>query len=206
VNKQQAIALHKLVGEEVIDGATMVTFKKILDGLKNRGLYFPDELVANYLLALQTKRFVILTGISGTGKTKLAMSVAEEFPAWGERTVTRPHGEDAVTISVKPYMKKHRRFVVPARLVEFTDWELSEGAKSMGRLTVAFGGNTIEQSFYRSPKRNVTILLLSGELREWFIEEFEVGDEFSLELLSGRPDGRGSQDLETGVAAGTRTS
>lgn len=47
--------------------------------LESEGLHFPPTLVANYVLALQTKRFVILTGISGTGKTQLAKHVGEFF-------------------------------------------------------------------------------------------------------------------------------
>src|SRR6185369_17858923 len=51
----------------------IVRFEALLRSLRERGLHFPEELVSNYLLALQTKRFVILTGISGTGKTQLAL-------------------------------------------------------------------------------------------------------------------------------------
>ena len=36
---------------------------------------------ANFLLALQTKRFAILTGISGTGKTRIAQALASRY-AW----------------------------------------------------------------------------------------------------------------------------
>jgi len=43
------------------------------------GLRFSDETIANYILALQCKRFVILSGISGTGKTQLALAVARHF-------------------------------------------------------------------------------------------------------------------------------
>ena len=45
-----------------------------------------DERLANYLLALQTKRFVLLCGISGTGKTRLACEVARQFNRAGGRT------------------------------------------------------------------------------------------------------------------------
>jgi len=47
--------------------------------LASSGLHFPDTLVTAYLLALKTKPFVILTGITGTGKTKLAQEVAEYY-------------------------------------------------------------------------------------------------------------------------------
>jgi hypothetical protein len=41
------------------------------------GLYYPIELLATYYLSLQTKPLVILTGLSGTGKTKLAQGFAD---------------------------------------------------------------------------------------------------------------------------------
>lgn len=42
-----------------------------------RDLYFPDEVVTSLILSLATKRFVILSGISGTGKTKIATGLAD---------------------------------------------------------------------------------------------------------------------------------
>ncbi len=44
-----------------------------------RGFHFPRELVTRYLLALRTKPFALFTGISGTGKTKLALLTGEYF-------------------------------------------------------------------------------------------------------------------------------
>ena len=55
------------------------TLTTLIQSLRNRGLHFPRETVANYLLALQTKRLAILTGVSGTGKTSLAIEVARHF-------------------------------------------------------------------------------------------------------------------------------
>lgn len=40
-------------------------------------LHFSAATISNYLLALQTKRFVILSGMSGTGKTRLAIDTAK---------------------------------------------------------------------------------------------------------------------------------
>lgn len=54
-------------------------FERLTSRLREAGLYVPVELVGNYLLALQTKGFVILTGISGTGKTQLATHVADSL-------------------------------------------------------------------------------------------------------------------------------
>ena len=43
----------------------------------SKGYYFDKELIENYLLSLKVKPFVILTGNSGTGKTKLSQLFAK---------------------------------------------------------------------------------------------------------------------------------
>ena len=45
--------------------------------IQGRGYRFPEWLITDYLLSLATKPLVLLCGISGTGKTKLAQLVAE---------------------------------------------------------------------------------------------------------------------------------
>lgn len=47
------------------------------DYLKDKGYYFNKETIENYLLSLKVKPFVILTGNSGTGKTKLSQLFAQ---------------------------------------------------------------------------------------------------------------------------------
>jgi 5-methylcytosine-specific restriction enzyme B len=44
---------------------------------REQGLHFPDDLVTSLVLSLATKRFVILSGISGTGKTQIALGLAK---------------------------------------------------------------------------------------------------------------------------------
>lgn len=44
---------------------------------QQRGLHFSDEVISRYVLSLHSKPFVILTGISGTGKTKIAQLFAD---------------------------------------------------------------------------------------------------------------------------------
>jgi energy-coupling factor transporter ATP-binding protein EcfA2 len=48
----------------------------IYEQIASQGFSFPDWLVTDYVLALATKPLVILSGISGTGKTKLAQIIA----------------------------------------------------------------------------------------------------------------------------------
>lgn len=59
------VATHKMRIEEI---------KK---QIRSRGFSYPAECVENLYLALKTKPFVILAGISGTGKTKLVKLFAE---------------------------------------------------------------------------------------------------------------------------------
>lgn len=60
--------------------------KELLENIKQyiwgRGYYFDDETIYNYHISLKTRPFVILAGLSGTGKTKLSQLYAE---ALGQR-------------------------------------------------------------------------------------------------------------------------
>lgn len=49
----------------------------IYDYFEDEGYRFSAEILTRYALSLQTKPFVILTGISGTGKTKIAQVFAD---------------------------------------------------------------------------------------------------------------------------------
>lgn len=58
--------------------------KSIKAYIRQKGFQFPDHLIENYYLSLKSKPFVILAGISGTGKTKLVQLFAEAVGATRE--------------------------------------------------------------------------------------------------------------------------
>ena len=49
----------------------------LFDFFEKQGYFFSPEILTRYFLSLKTKPFVILTGISGTGKTKIAQVFAD---------------------------------------------------------------------------------------------------------------------------------
>lgn len=53
----------------------------VVEYCRSRGFPFEPDLIARYIAALLTKPFVILAGVSGTGKSKLAELVAEFYSA-----------------------------------------------------------------------------------------------------------------------------
>ena len=58
----------------VVDDSEMMSFYNYLI---SKGYYFNKEIIENYLLSLKVKPFIILTGNSGTGKTKLSQLFAK---------------------------------------------------------------------------------------------------------------------------------
>ncbi|WNS41522.1 MrcB family domain-containing protein [Paenibacillus sp. MMS20-IR301] len=68
---------------------------QIQSHIRRQGFFFPEHLIENFYLSLKAKPFVILAGISGTGKTRLVKLFAEALGA------TRDNGQYTL-IPVRP--------------------------------------------------------------------------------------------------------
>ena len=170
-------------------------FRKLTQSLRGDGLLFSRELVANYILALQTKRFAILTGISGTGKTRIAGAVAQHFEPVLQRRVARIP-DDAVGVEVKPYSMKHRKLVLPVAIRTHLGIETSVGPKSGPEIRVWYpNGDAKLRTYLAAGKR--PILLFKGDFRIWFQSTLKLGDQFWLRVRPGETDDPG--ELEIGV-------
>ncbi len=162
--------------------SSAIDFDDILAALEDARLHFPTELVANVLLALQTKRFVILTGVSGTGKTRLALEIARRYSR--ETQVERALPVGAVDIVVRPYMLTYRRVVVPADLAETFLAEGNHGDGLSGRLDVQLpDGSRHSQAYYTRRDTKLLQVLFSGPVRDWFDSTLHEGDAVRLERL-----------------------
>ena len=168
-------------------------FQDLVKSLETRGLLFPTETVANYVLALQSKRFAILTGISGTGKTQIAMAVARSFPATirdqpAAELVRSTTPDDAVRMTARPFHFKWLQIVLPVRFVAEVESLLAPEPGSASRvIEVAYPSGVTKLRFYREPNRNVTWLLFAGahDFRDWYVGNLRPGDEYLISFREG---------------------
>jgi 5-methylcytosine-specific restriction protein B len=158
-------------------------FEALLDALDAAELVYPSELVANLLLALQVKRFVILTGISGTGKTRIAQVLADRFSVRRRIEAPADPGDQAALVTVMPYMQKYHRMILPQALAaQVPGLPTTRGS---GTLKAKWPGGTIDLSVYVLEAVQV---MFRGPLRAWFDATFKEGETF-LARLDGPADG-----------------
>lgn len=172
---------------------TASPFTSLLRALQSKEsrLWFSDELVAHYVLALQAKRFVILTGVSGTGKTQLALALARHFQPRTKRIKHIAAPADAVVKRVSPYMAKGRSMILPVAIG--TDLRLG-GMEGTGSTTieVEFPLGTAELACYREVRSlasSVYHLSLKADVAEW-VKSLPMGSEIFLEVLDASNEGR----------------
>ena len=168
----------------------------LIRSLRDRGLLFPGELVANYILALQTKRFAILTGISGTGKTKIAMAVAELFRPARKTTVTTDP-DDAVGIDAMPYMFKYPRIMIPVGVAASLNVLGPDAPRADRQMRVRYPAGQTTLTYNRT-QQGATALLFRGEFKEWFRSHVKEGDRVWLRVHEG--ENSDPDKLEIGLA------
>lgn len=64
--------------EPIVNDDKMFETQKFIDSCKDSGLIYSDKLITRFISSLVTKPFVLLSGLSGSGKSKLA----EAFAKW----------------------------------------------------------------------------------------------------------------------------
>ena len=72
-----------------------VDIQAVLDYIEARGFHFAPWQVASYITAIRTKPFVILAGVSGTGKSALPRLVADATGAVATTVPVRPDWNDS---------------------------------------------------------------------------------------------------------------
>ena len=158
-------------------------FARLTQSLEDQGLLFSREVVANYVLALQTKRFAILTGISGTGKTRIAIAVAQQFPPVRHRKVaTSP--DDVFDIEVMPSQIKYSRMMLPALIRANLSLQPASADLASRQLRIRYPEGQTTLAYNRS-EGGGTALLFRGKFRDWFRANLTEGDRIWLRLHVG---------------------
>lgn len=91
------------------------SMEQLVDAIASKGFIFHPWQVATYVTALRTKPFVILAGISGTGKSKLPDLVSKLTSGTCERVSVRPDWTDSS--EVLGYVDLNDRFR-PGRVLQ----------------------------------------------------------------------------------------
>jgi len=84
--------------EKILDMLKVGAQLDFVSYLKNQGYYFSQELIRRFVISLRAKPFVILTGNSGTGKTKIAQLFSEYLsPEKFETETIIPDNDETTT-------------------------------------------------------------------------------------------------------------
>ena len=177
-------------------------------GYRAQGLYFPDEVVTSLVLSLATKRFLILSGISGTGKTKIALGLARHLESQVEQppVETQPPAGDQTNVFIPltaPKLQRGRttldaatRAVIEARL------GLPERGASQ-RFTAALPGGSVghvrlNNLGFSDESRTLYLLFFLKDVNAWLGAAAAPGDFLHVDVA-----GHAGADLRLDVVKGT---
>ena len=191
-------------------GGPAVAGPAIYEQIASQGFCFPDWLVTDYVLALATKPLVILSGISGTGKTKLAHIVARAVaPDEAGQTLLAgtpiaDAGSFVHTIGLSTL--KYRGLTLPvASLTLFEDLPLKGDRLDLtmrlanGNEYAGWIGNV---DFTEPSGRTVLRLFWERDLGTWLVENAREGDYL---LITPQTD-RGTLSVLVELRKATRVS
>jgi 5-methylcytosine-specific restriction endonuclease McrBC GTP-binding regulatory subunit McrB len=124
------------------DGTFIVDQKDthLYDFFEGKGFFFSKEILSRYFLSLRAKPFVILTGISGTGKTKIAQIFADYMCQDDER-------EDA----------ERRKAFIPVR----PDWMDDKGLLGFY--------NILDQKYHSTPLLDLLLNAMENPEKPHFV-------------------------------------
>lgn len=140
-------------------------------------LRFPSTPSAAFFTALQTKGFVILSGISGTGKTKLAQQFAGSLPQ--SRIAEPAERDDVIAFTAQPYMVKYGLFALPKTATRLFEPPALGESKEI-RLTFDGQSQSCVLSQQAEESRPLR-LFLRGSARRWFRSNVTPGEALILE-------------------------
>jgi hypothetical protein len=191
------------------DGATVVPTTHaerpdVYTSYRAQGLHFSDMVVTSLVLSLASKRFAILSGISGTGKTQLALGLARHLDSISvaEETEIDPPVGDASNVYIKvtaPRLRRARTGLDDAARAAVDDHlglpDPGASKRLMARLP---DGSSAILSLYNDPNQPRAILNFLADSQRWLQSQARLGDILHLKL-SGQVNADLGLDLIQGA-------
>ncbi|MGH9324958.1 MAG: hypothetical protein ACRD3V_34390, partial [Vicinamibacteria bacterium] len=175
--------------EPVSDGAGPQP-DDLYESYRSQGLIFPDEVVTSLVLSLLTKPFVLLSGISGTGKTQIAVGIAEYLDrrAGGGLVEVAPPESDDSNVYIPITERRLRRgrtsltrehqavFALHGRLPDrgaAIDYEVTLPDGTSGEMRLKTIG-------FSDPSRELYLLSFRSDIKQWVAANAQPGDYLHL--------------------------
>jgi len=174
-----------------------------------QGLHFPDEVVTSLVLSLATKRFVILSGISGTGKTQIALGLARHLESGSdeEPVEVEPPAGDTSNVYIRMTAPKLQRSRTTLDAATRATIEARLGLPERGtskRFTArlpngSMGSLRLNNLGFTDPTRHLFLLFFLKDTGAWLADHARPGDFLHLHLAP-QDDADLSLDLVQGAA------
>lgn len=158
-------------------------------------LHFPDEVVTSLVLSLATKRFVILSGISGTGKTQIALGLARHLESGSdeEPVEVEPPAGDTSNVYIRMTAPKLQRSRTTLDAATRATIEARLGLPQRGtskRFTArlpngSMGSLRLNNLGFTDPTRQLFLLFFLKDTGAWLADHARPGD--FLHLHRARP-------------------
>lgn len=203
-------------GDSVAPGNALYNF------FRDEHLHFPDEAVTSLVLSLATKRFVILSGRSGTGKTRMALGLAQYFSSYeleeSTAEVTEPVSDDSqlfIRLSPGKIKRGHVYMNQEARDWFAQHFDMPERGSSVKLSTRLPDGSSdqlrINNVNFADPDKHLSRLFFRKHIQDWLKQDsasghlrFALSDDpdVSLELqrLEGPPPEGSGEDSQLVIA------
>jgi|GEM_PF-1470973 len=158
--------------------------------LQSRQFWYSLDFVRRFVTSLRAKPFLILSGSSGTGKTKIAQYFAEymrsPLPA-GDHANGLPHENSDGSDQAKPFLMQwqpynfgYQRMIVTVEMMEQVESNVADGVE----IEVRFNGGQVEKSLIKQQGSTVR-LGFRKHFMAWLNQQFQVGDAVELTIADG---------------------
>lgn len=161
----------------------------LYESFRSQGLIFPDEVVTSLVLSLLTKPFVLLSGISGTGKTQIAIGMAEYLDrraGGGLVEVAPPESDDSnVYIPLtEARLRRGRTSLTREHQAVFALHGLPDRGEAIDyEVTLPDGSSTkmrLNNIGFSDPSRELYLLFFRSHIKRWLEANAQPGDYLHL--------------------------